>query len=83
MVEQKQRYRAQIGDKEFTIVGNGTVAHMEAVNQLLNEQLAQIQQLAPKLATEDQALLLAFNAMSDQLKKQTELDELKNAEEGA
>ncbi|MBM7543462.1 cell division protein ZapA [Periweissella beninensis] len=74
MTEEKRRYRAKLGDREFTIVGKSSVAHMEAVVKILNEQLNQIEKLAPKLSKQDQALLLAFNAISDQLKKQVELD---------
>lgn len=76
MTEEKRRYRAKLGDREFTIVGNSSVEHMAAVTKVLNNKLDQIQKMAPKLSRQDQALLLAFNAISDQLKMQMELDEL-------
>lgn len=76
MAEEKRRYRAKLGDREFTIVGKSSIAHMEAVAEVLNEQLAQIEKLAPKLSKEDQALLLAYNSISDQLKKQVEMDNI-------
>lgn len=76
MTEEKRRYRAKLGDREFTIVGNSSIEHMVAVSKVLNDKLDQIQKLAPKLNRQDQALLLAFNAISDQLKMQLELEEL-------
>ena len=76
MAEEKRRYRAKLGDREFTILGKSSIAHMEAVAEVLNEQLAQIEKLAPKLSKEDQALLLAYNSISDQLKKQVEMDNI-------
>lgn len=76
MAYEKRRYRARLGDRDFTIVGNSSVEHMAAVTKKLNDELDQIQKLAPKLSRQDQALLLAFNSISDQLKIQDELEEL-------
>ncbi|CAH0418174.1 cell division protein ZapA [Periweissella ghanensis] len=76
MADEKRRYRARLGDRDFTIVGNSSVEHMAAVTKKLNDELDQIQKLAPKLSRQDQALLLAFNSISDQLKIQDELEEL-------
>lgn len=76
MAEEKRRYRAKLGDREFTIVGNSSLEHMAAVTKILNDKLNKIQKKAPKLTKQDQALLLAFNAISDQLEMQVELDDL-------
>lgn len=76
MVEEKHRYRAKLGDREFTIIGNSSIEHMASVSKIVNHKLDQIQKMAPKLSRQDQALLLAFNSVSDQLKMELELEEL-------
>ncbi|WP_125705354.1 cell division protein ZapA [Lacticaseibacillus daqingensis] len=68
MEEQKRRFKAVIGDKTYTIVGPGSTAHFSAVVAMLNERLTQIKTLAPTISTEDAAVLLAFNALSDAVK---------------
>lgn len=68
MAEEKRRYKAVIADKTYTIVGPGSLDHFAAVTEALNQQLAQINRLAPDLSQEEAATLLAFNVMSDQLK---------------
>jgi len=67
LAEQKRRFKAVIAGKSYTIVGPGSQAHFETVTQLLNEQLTQIHRLDPKLSREEAAMLLAFNALSDQV----------------
>lgn len=46
---------------------------MDRVTRLVNEQLQEIRQMAPQTSQEEAAILLAVNAISDQLKKQEEL----------
>jgi cell division protein ZapA len=46
---------------------------MEIVTKLVNDQVAEIKNLVPKTSTEQAAMLEAINAVSDQLKKQTEV----------
>lgn len=72
MAEQKRRYKAEIAGKTYTIIGPGTPAHFAAVTALLNQQLDQLHRLAPTLTTEDAAVLLAFNAVSDQVKEKAQ-----------
>lgn len=67
MAERKRRFKAVIDGKEYTIIGPGTTAHFEAVTALLNQRLAALRQASPKLTKEDAAVLLAFNALSDQV----------------
>lgn len=67
MAERKRRFKAVIDGKEYTIIGPGSPAHFQTVTALLNQQLAALRQASPKLSKEDAAILLAFNALSDQV----------------
>ncbi|MCH4171838.1 MAG: cell division protein ZapA [Lactobacillus sp.] len=77
MNEEKRRFKANIDGKDYVIIGPGSVGHMTAVTELLNTQLAEIQNLSPNISKEDAAILLAFNAISDQIKYKSELNDLK------
>ena len=68
MSEEKRRFKAVIGDKAYTIIGPGSEQHCLTVTKLLNERLDQVKKLAPDLTAEEQAILVAFNAVSDQVK---------------
>ena len=68
MSEEKRRFKAVIGDKAYTIFGPGSEQHFLTVTKLLNERLDQVKKLAPDLTAEEQAILVAFNAVSDQVK---------------
>ncbi|GEB74447.1 cell division protein ZapA [Levilactobacillus brevis] len=68
MTEDTHRFKAVIAGKTYTIVGQATDEHMRAVTEVLNEQFTQLKQLSPNMSKEDAAVLMAFNAVSDQLK---------------
>lgn len=68
MTEDTHRFKAVIAGKTYTIVGQATDKHMRAVTEVLNEQFTQLKQLSPNMSKEDAAILMAFNAVSDQLK---------------
>ena len=63
---EKRRFKATIDGKDYVLVGNGTVDHMQAVTDLLNEQLNQLKEAMPSLTEEQRAILIAFNAISKQ-----------------
>ena len=65
---EKTRYKAIIADHTYTIIGQESKQHMDLVTKIVNEQLAEIKHLSPH--TEQASVLLAINAISDQLKKQ-------------
>ena len=46
---------------------------MDMVTRLVNDQLLEIMQLSPQTDQEQASILLAINAVSDQLKKQEQL----------
>ena len=73
MDKAKRRYKAVIANQSYTIIGQETSQHMDRVTRLVNEQLQEIRQMAPQTSQEEAAILLAVNAISDQLKKQEEL----------
>lgn len=68
MTEETHRFKAVIAGKSYTIVGQATDEHMRAVTEVLNEQFSQLKELSPNISKEDAAILMAFNAVSDQLK---------------
>ncbi|MBU9788087.1 cell division protein ZapA [Lentilactobacillus sp. IMAU92037] len=66
--KEKRRFKATIAGKDYVLVGNGTVEHMQAVTDLLNEQLDQLHEAMPASTEEERAILIAFNAISKQFK---------------
>ncbi len=76
MTDHKQRYRARIGEKTYTIVGKKSVKHMQTATDLLNDQLDQLTALSPNLSLQEKMVLLAINATSIQLEKQQEVNQL-------
>ncbi|KAF1303969.1 MULTISPECIES: cell division protein ZapA [Enterococcus] len=73
MATEKKRYKAVIANQTYTIIGRESNRHMDTVTKLVNEQLNEIRAMSPQIDTEQAAILLAVNAISDQLKKQEEL----------
>ena len=69
----KKRYKAVINNQTYTIIGHESSQHMDMVTKLVNDQLKEIKGLSASINTEEAAILLAINAISDQLKKQEEL----------
>ncbi|KRM25862.1 hypothetical protein FC65_GL000229 [Ligilactobacillus acidipiscis DSM 15836] len=76
MSADKKRFKMQIANKNYVVIGDSTSEHMRAVSQLVNEQMTEI--MAANVNREDAAILLAINAVSDQLKKQKELDDIRD-----
>ncbi|MDN6639162.1 MAG: cell division protein ZapA [Tetragenococcus sp.] len=77
MAEQKNRFKAVIEDQNYTIIGKESPKHMKMVTELVNDQLKEIKKMSPQIDNEQAAILLAINAVSDQLNKQEELLKLK------
>ncbi|WDF83396.1 cell division protein ZapA [Lacticaseibacillus pabuli] len=74
MADEKRRYKATIAGKSYTLIGPGTSEQFDAVTTLLNDELAQIKRLQPSISTEDAAILLAFNALSDGIRDRAQTD---------
>lgn len=77
MTDSKRRFKTIIAGKTYTIVGNKSADHLTAVSGLVNKQLDQIKEAAPMLGAEERGILVAVNAVSDQITKQLEIEELK------
>lgn len=77
----RRRFKAVIDGQTYTIVGNKSEAHMRAVTSIMNQQLTQLKKLAPDMTKEEAAVLIAFNAISDQLQKTAAYDQLKQTNE--
>lgn len=85
-MQEKQRHQAKINGKEYTIVSQKSADHIHLVAKLVNQQLDHLSEMAPELTIIDRAILLAVNAVSDQVTKEErmisleeELDKLKKA----
>ncbi|KRL05000.1 cell division protein ZapA [Liquorilactobacillus oeni] len=78
MSEGKRRFKAHIAGEDYIIIGDSSTQHMEIVVKLVEQQFKEINQLMPGLSKERAAVLLAINAVSDQIYKQEELDRLKD-----
>lgn len=73
MAKQKSRFKAVIENQNYTIISNENPKHMKMVTELVNDQLKEIKKMSAGLDSEQAAILLAINTVSDQLKKQEEL----------
>lgn len=84
MTQEKNRFKATIAGKEYTIIGPEDRDHMSLVTSLVNQQLKEIQGLSADISLERASILLAINAVSDQVKKQEEIfileEEMKTTE---
>ncbi|MBP2099716.1 cell division protein ZapA [Enterococcus rivorum] len=76
MAKDKARYKAVIAEHTYTIIGQENKQHMDLVTKLVNEQLAEIKHISPQTNNEQASVLLAINAISDQLKKQEQVMKL-------
>lgn len=76
MANEKRRTKVVINEKEYTIVGEKSSTHIELVAETLNKQLADLRNLSTKLSKEEQAILVAVNAVSSQIESQQKMIEL-------
>ena len=76
MSEQVRRFKEEIDGQTYTVIGKHSPEHMKAVVDTVEEQLNQIKEMMPSLSKEKAAILIALNAVSDQLEKQAQLNQL-------
>jgi cell division protein ZapA len=69
-VSQKLRYKAIIDDVQYTIISSETKESLDIVTQIVDEQFCTLKQKVKGATGEQTAILLAINAVNDQLKKQ-------------
>lgn len=76
MVSQKRRTKVEINEREYTIVGVKSTAHVKLVAETINKQIEELTSLSSNLSKEEQAILIAVNAVSDQIDMQLKMLEL-------
>ena len=76
MVSQKRRTKVEINEREYTIVGEKSTAHVKLVAETINKQIKELTSLSSNLSKEEQAILIAVNAVSDQIDMQLKMLEL-------
>ncbi|QIL50942.1 cell division protein ZapA [Weissella coleopterorum] len=69
------RVQGQILGKTYTLSTSENEAHMQAVFKLANTQLIDLQQQNAQLNQNDALVLIALNALSDQLSMQHKYEE--------
>lgn len=74
MSKGKIRYKTTIAGRPYTIIGARPEEHMRSVSKMVNEQMQQIESLSKGLDPERRAVLVAVNAVSDQIEMQIKLD---------
>ncbi|MFD1126361.1 cell division protein ZapA [Lentilactobacillus raoultii] len=74
---EKRRFKTTIGGKKYILVGKGSDEHLQAVSDLLNEQLTQLRRAMPNASDEQRAILSAFNAISKQFELEERLTKIK------
>lgn len=82
-MEEKRRFKAIIAGKEYTIVGHRSAQHLSTVTEIVNLQLEQLGDIAPDLSVADRSILMAVNAISDQLLKEQEIADLEKELKGS
>ena len=76
MVNQKRRTKVEINDREYTIVGEKSTAHVKLVAETINKQIKELTSLSSSLSKEEKAILMAVNAVSDQVETNLKMLEL-------
>lgn len=76
MPEGKRRFKATIAGQSYTIVGPRSEKHMRVVAETVDEQMKQLTNITKGLDTEKRAILMAINAVSDQLEMKKNVSEL-------
>lgn len=72
-MQNKQKYRVNIDGENYTIVGKYSPEHIENVVAIVNQQLSQLAELDASLSVKDRAILMAVNAISDQVVKEQKI----------
>ena len=64
---ERKRVKVVIGGKEYTIIGTKSAAHIKLVAKTINDQLIDLDAMSTNLSREEKAILMAVNAVSDQI----------------
>jgi len=72
----KTKVTVEINNREYTIVGTESEAHVQLVADLVNSKMTEIHGTNEHLDTTRLAVLTAINTMNDYIKLKEEFDEL-------
>ena len=75
--QKKQRYRANIAGKTYTILGTKSHQHMHSVIKLLNEQWNELSEVAKECSNEEKAILLQLEKQEQLMMLEEENQQLK------
>ena len=76
MTTEKRRVKVTIDEKDYTIISNKSATHIKLVAETINKQLKELNELSSNLSKEEQAILIAVNAISDQIDYQHQMIQL-------
>lgn len=76
MAEEKKRVKIEVAGKKYTIVSHKSTTHIELVGETINQQLTDLEEMAGHLTKEERLMLLAINAVSDQIDSHQQMLEL-------
>ena len=76
MSKGKIRYKTTIAGRPYTIIGARPEEHIQSISKMVNEQMQQIESLSKGLDPERRAVLVAVNAVSDQIEMQIKLEDM-------
>ena len=62
-----------IDGDSYTIVGKYSNEHINVVVDIVNQQMRQLAEIDPTLSVKDRAILMAINAVSDQIVKENKI----------
>lgn len=74
----RKRVKVVINGKEYTIIGTKSAAHIKLVEKTVNDQLADLDAMSNNLSREEQAILMAVNAVSDQIESHQQMIQLED-----
>lgn len=75
-MEEKRRFKAKINEKKYTIIGQKSAQHLNAVVDIVNQQLEQLASIDESLSVADRSILMAINAVSNQLSQEQRILDL-------
>lgn len=70
MSDEKRKFKVVINHREYHFVGVGTPDKIARVEKALNQQLDEIKQQSALISSEDAAVVLAFNLLSEKMTRQ-------------
>lgn len=67
------KHKVTIDGDAYTVVGKYSTDHINVVVDIVNQQMRQLAEIDPTLSVKDRAILMAINAVSDQIVKENKI----------